>query len=101
MSNQWIAILDKKGLLIGFDKNPTGISEGAVTVPEGCDLIPGRYRWTGTTFWPIEKTNKLEKEKLFRALPECFFLLVTELKKQKIAIPERVSEWIEKYESLI
>jgi hypothetical protein len=100
MAKQWIALLDKKGLLLGFEKDPTEIPEGAVTVPEGCDLAPGGYRWTGTTFWPIEKSDKLRKEKLFRKLPECFYLMMVEMQKQKIIIPEKVVTWLEEYASL-
>jgi hypothetical protein len=103
MVKQWIAILDERGVLVGFDKSPVKISEAAVMVPEGCDLVPGKYRWTGTMFWPMEKSSKLLREKLAREMPACFYLLVKFLQRQGDApmMPEKILKWIENYKPFI
>lgn len=46
----WTALVDGTGLLTGFDE--TGQAEG-VSVPVGCDLLPGKYRWDGKSWQPM------------------------------------------------
>src|SRR5690242_3533708 len=43
---QWVALLDKQGVLKGFDE--TGTATG-IPVEPNCDLQPGKYRWEGET----------------------------------------------------
>lgn len=99
MTEKWVAILDTNGILIGFDENPIEIKEGDVVVPENCDLTPGKYRWIGTTFWPLATNTMIMKEKLLRNLSECFYLLIKE--NPKIVIPEKMAKWINEYELIL
>jgi len=98
-SKKWVALLDKNGVLIGYDENPVEIKENDVLVPENCDLTPGRYKWTGETFWPLGTRVKLMKEKLLRDLPDCFYSLIKG--NPEVKIPENISGWIQEYEAII
>ena len=96
---KWVALLDKNNILIGYDENPIEIRESDILVPENCDLIPGRYKWTGETFWPLGTIIKLRREKLLRELPDCFYSLVKE--NPEIKISANVSAWIQEYEAIL
>ena len=52
-----LAILDRDGVIAAFENVSAqrwGAPEaGEVPVPDGCDLEPGRYRWDGTRFSPV------------------------------------------------
>jgi len=103
MEKKWIAILDETKLLVGFDKDPDPeeIPKEAVTVPEGCDLKLGGYRWDGKAFWPVGGGDKILKEKLERKIPEYFFLLLSSLEKQGIKMDPEIREWIGAYKVFV
>lgn len=99
MSETWLARLAEDGMLLGFDEAPAEIPEGAVTVPIGCDLQPGKYRWDGTTFVPIGRGDKALKEKLEQGAPMVLWFFVREFAKAhpSLAIPRPVKEWTDAY----
>lgn len=99
IGGKWVAIIDKNGLLIGFNENPLKIKKEDIIVPENCDLIPGDYKWENGSFWPLSRNIKLLREKSLRELPECFYLLVKEI--QDIGIPDRILKWVKDYELIL
>jgi hypothetical protein len=56
-----IALLDQAGVLTGYEEVEAGEVPGRVgriPVPDGCDLVPGKYRWDGKSFIPINQNKQ-------------------------------------------
>lgn len=91
---KWLALLGEDGTLTGFDKAPPSPSpEGAVEVPEGCDLVPGRYRWDGRAFQPLSGGDRGQRERVERMAAATLCRLIQELKAQGMALPGSVERW--------
>lgn len=59
------AILAADGTLRGFEPIKGKARPGDVTVPDGCTLEPGRYRWDGSAFQPFRPPTHTRDQALF------------------------------------
>jgi hypothetical protein len=85
------AKLDSNGMFLGLEE-VAELLDSDIELGEDCGLKPGKYRWDGTTFLPLPKSQqKLSEE--YPSLEAAFYSLL----QSQVTLTADCEKWIEGY----
>jgi hypothetical protein len=91
-----IAKLDENNIYHGIEEiEDDALQPHHIELPEGCDLPPGKYQWSGETFIPMRNPQRLKTSDpdALNAIAIGFI----SLQQSGAALPEETLEWLDHY----